>query len=46
MEELKRAIAATTRRAALSRAADAIVRTAPCPVLVVRGDGAVAEEDR
>ena len=42
--KMRRAVAATTRRAALGRAADAIVRTAPCPVLVVRGDGAVAED--
>lgn len=35
---VRRAVAATTRRPALGRAADAIVRGAPCPVLVVRGD--------
>lgn len=50
--QVRRAVAATTRRAAVGRAADAIVRTAPCPVLVVRGEGALAralpntEEDR
>ncbi len=42
--QMRRAVAATTRRAAIGRAADAIVRTAPCPVLVVRGEGAVAKE--
>lgn len=42
--QMRRAVAATTRRVAIGRAADAIVRTAPCPVLVVRGGGAVAEE--
>ncbi len=42
--QMRRAVAATTRRAAIGKAADAIVRTAPCPVLVVRGDGALAEE--
>ncbi len=33
----KRAVATTTRRAALGRAADIIVRSAHCPVLVVHG---------
>jgi nucleotide-binding universal stress UspA family protein len=42
--QMRRAVAATTRRAAIGRAADAIVRTAPCPVLVVRGGGAEAKE--
>lgn len=37
---IRRAVAATTRRAALGAAAEAIVRSAPCPVLVVRGDAA------
>ncbi len=36
---VRRAVAATMRRAALGRAADYIVRSAPCPVLVVHGDG-------
>ena len=36
--QMRRAVAATTRRAAMGKVADAIVRTAPCPVLVVRGD--------
>jgi len=42
--QMRRAVAATTRRAAIGRAADVIVRTAPCPVLVVRGGGAAAKE--
>ncbi len=42
--QMRRAVAATTRRAAIGFVADALVRTAPCPVLVVRGDGAVAKE--
>ena len=42
--QMRRAVAATTRRAALGKVADAIVRTAPCPVLVVRGDGAPGGE--
>ena len=36
---MRRAVAATTLRAAIGKVADAIVRTAPCPVLVVRGGG-------
>ncbi len=35
----RRAVAATTRQAAMGRASGVIVRSAPCPVLVVRGDG-------
>lgn len=41
--QVRRAVAATTRRSAIGKVADAIVRTAPCPVLVVRGDSAVAK---
>lgn len=41
--QMRRAVAATTRRAAIGRVADAIVRTAPCPILIVRGGGAVAK---
>lgn len=40
---MRRVVAATTRRAALGRAADVIVRSAPCPVLVVRGDAALGD---
>jgi nucleotide-binding universal stress UspA family protein len=40
----RRAVAATRRRAALGRASDAIVRTAHCPVLVVRGERVPAAE--
>lgn len=36
---VRRAVAATTRQAAMGRASGVIVRSAPCPVLVVRGDG-------
>lgn len=36
---VRRAVAATTRQAAIGRASGVIVRSAPCPVLVVRGDG-------
>lgn len=36
---VRRAGAATMRRAALGRASDYIVRTAHCPVLVAHGDG-------
>lgn len=36
---MRRAVAATTRKAAIGAAAGAIVRSSPCPVLVVRGDG-------
>lgn len=35
---VRRAVAATARRSTIGRASDAIVRGAPCPVLVVRGD--------
>lgn len=35
---VRRAVSATIRRPALGRASDLIVRSAPCPVLVVRGD--------
>jgi nucleotide-binding universal stress UspA family protein len=34
---LRRAVAATTRQAAMGRASGVIVRGAPCPVLVARG---------
>ncbi len=34
---VRRAVSTTMHRAAIGRAADAIVRGAPCPVLVVRG---------
>ena len=37
--KMRRAVAATVRRAALGRAADVIVCNAHCPVLVARGDG-------
>lgn len=40
----RRAFAAATRRAALGRASDAIVRTAHCPVLVARGERVPAAE--
>lgn len=40
---VRRAVAATTRRPVLGRASDVIVRSAPCPVLVVRGDAALAD---
>lgn len=43
--QMRRAVAATTRRAAMGKVADALVRTAPCPVLVVRGDGVLGEKD-
>ena len=36
---MRRAVAATVRRSALGRVSDAIVRSAHCPVLVVRGEG-------
>ena len=36
---IRRAVATAVQRATLGGAADLIVRTAPCPVLVVRGDG-------
>ena len=42
--QMRRAVAATTRRAAMGKVADAVVRTAPCPVLVVRGDGVLGAE--
>jgi len=42
--QMRRAVAATTQRAAIGKVADAIVRTAPCPVLVVRGAGELAGE--
>lgn len=35
---VRRAVSATMRRAAMGRISDAIVRSAHCPVLVVRGD--------
>lgn len=35
---VRRAVAATTRRPAIGRVSEVIVRTAPCPVLVVRGE--------
>lgn len=38
--QVRRAVAATTRRPALGRASDVIVRAARCPVLVARGDAA------
>ncbi|MGH3088891.1 MAG: universal stress protein [Rubrobacteraceae bacterium] len=41
---VRRAVAATTRRAALGRASDIIVRSAHCPVLIVRGDAALDDE--
>lgn len=41
---VRRAVAATTRRPVLGRASNIIVRSAPCPVLVVRGE--VETEDR
>ena len=36
---VRRAVSGTMRRAAIGAAADYIVRSAHCPVLVVRGDG-------
>lgn len=43
----RRAVAATTRRTAIGKVADASVRSAPCPVLVVRGaPGGEIESDR
>ena len=36
---VRRAVSETMRRAAIGAAADYIVRSAHCPVLVVRGDG-------
>lgn len=36
---MRRAVSGTMRRAAIGAAADYIVRSAHCPVLVVRGDG-------
>jgi nucleotide-binding universal stress UspA family protein len=36
---VRRAVSETMRRAAICAAADYIVRSAHCPVLVVRGDG-------
>lgn len=36
---VRRAVSGTIRRAAIGAAADYIVRSAHCPVLVVRGDG-------
>ena len=36
---MRRAVSETMRRAAIGAAADYIVRSAHCPVLVVRGDG-------
>lgn len=42
---MRRAVAATTQRASIGKAADAIVRTAPCPVIVVRGDAILEEDD-
>jgi len=36
---MRRAVSETIRRAAIGAAADYIVRSAHCPVLVVRGDG-------
>jgi nucleotide-binding universal stress UspA family protein len=41
----RRAGAAAIRRPAIGRAADAIIRTAPCPVLVVRGDTVPGEDE-
>lgn len=41
---VRRAVATTTRQPAIGRASDAIVRRAHCPVLVVRGDGALRRE--
>lgn len=35
---VRRVLAATTRRPAIGRVSEVIVRTAPCPVLVVRGE--------
>jgi nucleotide-binding universal stress UspA family protein len=35
---VRRAVAATTRRPAIGRVSEVIVRTAPCPVLVIRGE--------
>jgi nucleotide-binding universal stress UspA family protein len=35
--QIRRAVAATMRRAALGRVSDVIVRSAPCPVLIMRG---------
>jgi nucleotide-binding universal stress UspA family protein len=40
---MRRAVAATARRSALGRASDTIVRSAHCPVLVVRGEGLFEE---
>lgn len=42
---VRRAGAATMRRGVLGKAADAIVRSAPCPVLVVRGDAVPEGEE-
>ena len=36
---VRRAVSETMRRAAIGAAADYIVRSAHCPVLLVRGDG-------
>lgn len=41
--QMRRAVAATTRRAAIGRVADVIVRSSPCPVLVVRGEDVIPE---
>ncbi len=41
---VRRAGAATMRRATLGRVSDYIVRSAHCPVLVVRGEGVLGEE--
>jgi nucleotide-binding universal stress UspA family protein len=40
---MRRAVAATTRKSALGRASDAIVHSAHCPVLIVRGEGPLGE---
>lgn len=42
LRPVRRAVAATTRRAALGRVSDTIVRSAPCPGLVVRGKAGAA----
>jgi len=42
---VRRAVAATTRQAVIGRASGVIVRSAPCPVLVVRGEGLLDAPD-